>query len=79
MHEYGILIGKLNLETILMTDKSDQAIPRISNLSATRILMPYQKVKDHTIENSVNCAPEISLGQTFDLKIDSWSFGTILY
>ena len=79
LHEYGIMIGKLNLETILMTDKSDEAIPRISNLSAARILMPYQKVKDHNLETGVNCAPEICLGQSFDLKIDSWSFGTILY
>lgn len=41
LHEYGIMIGKLTLDTILMTDKSDQAIPRISNLSTARVLMPY--------------------------------------
>jgi len=79
LHEYGIMIGKLNLDTILMTDKSDQAIPRISNLTTARILMPYQKVKDHTLEFGINWAPEVCLGQSFDLKIDSWSFGTILY
>ncbi len=62
MHEYGIMIGKLTIDTILMTDKSDQAIPRISNLSTARILMPYQKVKDHTLEPSINWAPEVCLG-----------------
>jgi hypothetical protein len=56
------MIGKLTIDTILMTDKSDQAIPRISNLSTARILMPYQKVKDHTLEPSINWAPEVCLG-----------------
>lgn len=40
LHEFGILICKLNLNTIMMTDNSDQAIPRINSLSAAGILLP---------------------------------------
>ena len=36
-------------------------------------------MKDHTLEPSINWAPEVCLSQSFDLKVDSWSFGTILY
>ena len=33
LHECGIVLGRLSLDTILMTDKSDQAFPRIYNLT----------------------------------------------
>jgi novel protein kinase C theta type len=80
LHEYGIFIGLLNLSTIMMTDKSDQAIPKIYNLSQASILLPGQKSKDD-IKNSPtsNFPPEIIIGNAYDHKVDTWSFGVILY
>lgn len=43
LHSMGILIGRLNIKTIMMTDKSDQAVPRISNLSQAQIATPFMK------------------------------------
>jgi serine/threonine protein kinase len=44
LHEQGIMIENLTLDTILMTQRDDQASPRISNLSKARILDPNKKV-----------------------------------
>ena len=79
LHEYGILIGKLNVNTIMMTDRSDQALPRISNLSRATVLMPFQKSKDKVEELPCNMAPEVCFDQAYDHKVDTWSFGVILY
>jgi serine/threonine protein kinase len=40
LHDFGILIGQLDLESIMMTDVSDSAVPRISKFSKARILFP---------------------------------------
>jgi serine/threonine protein kinase len=79
LHEYGILIGKLKLSTIMMTDNTDQAIPRIYNLSNAMILLPGQKSNDHLEELNINLPPEIVAGSAYDHKVDTWSFGVILY
>jgi serine/threonine protein kinase len=62
-----------------MTDNTDQAIPRISNLSQAMILLPGQKSNDQYEELNINHPPEIVLGSAYDHKVDTWSFGVILY
>ena len=79
LHEQGILVDNLNLHTILMNDRTDQAVPRISNFSHARILEPAQKVTDRSMNETLFLAPEICDNKPYDLKADCWAFGVILY
>jgi serine/threonine protein kinase len=63
----------------MMTDNSDQAIPRINSLSAATILLPSWKQRA-AFESPVYCqAPEVIKNSAYDFKIDTWSFGVILH
>ena len=53
------MIDNLSLNTILMTDRSDQADPRVANFSHARILDPSQKVTDLTKAETIFLAPEV--------------------
>jgi hypothetical protein len=46
MHDYGIIIGQLDLESVVMTDQTDSAVPRISKFNKARIMYPGSTIKD---------------------------------
>lgn len=78
IHEYGILLGRLDPTTIMMTDRTDSAVPRIMNLSKAVILPPDSKVLEQ-VGQVLYFAPEICQNKEYDYKVDIWSFGCILY
>ena len=61
----------------MMSDRSDQAVPKISSLQRAKIIMPNQKVTE--IMLGPKQAPEIYVGDAYDCKVDTWSYGVILY
>jgi serine/threonine protein kinase len=79
LHEQGIIIDNLNLHTILMNDRTDQAVPKISNFSRARVLEPNQRSSERSTNQTLFLAPEICENKPYDLKADSWAFGVILY
>ena len=73
------MFDNLTLDSILMTQRDDQAVPRISNFSHARILEPNQKVQESFRNANIFMAPEIVKNQPYDNKVDCWAFGVILY
>jgi serine/threonine protein kinase len=73
------MIDNLTLDSILMTQRDDGSVPRISNFSNARILDPNQKVQENYRTINMFVAPEIAKHQPYDFKVDCWSFGVILY
>jgi serine/threonine protein kinase len=61
----------------MMTSSSDIAIPMINSLQQAKIILPNQKITD--IMQGPNRAPEIYVGDAYDLKVDTWNYGVILY
>mmetsp|Transcript_13803 Transcript_13803/g.9766 ORF Transcript_13803/g.9766 Transcript_13803/m.9766 type:complete len:92 (+) Transcript_13803:1767-2042(+) len=62
----------------MMTDTSDQAVPRISNLSQAKIFGPSE-TSSAAVGKTIYNAPEICKNEPYDHKVDSWSFGVIIY
>ena len=48
------------------------------NISKAVILGPGQKIKDQVGQVLYN-APEMCQNQSYDFKVDTWSFGAILF
>ena len=49
----------------------------INSLQQAKIILPNQKITD--IMQGPNRAPEIYVGDAYDLKVDTWNYGVILY
>lgn len=83
MHDYNLIVGQLDMDSILMNEKSDLAVPRINKFSKARILFPGMSLKGVDAHAPVGkpfyWAPEICQDEAYDFKIDVWSFGVILY
>jgi len=75
---YGIVHRDLKLENIIMTDDTDQAVPKIVDFGLCAISNP-----DETMEGAVGtvayAAPEIFKGSRYDKSVDVWSLGIIFY
>ena len=83
MHDYNLLVGQLDLDSILMSDKTELAVPRLNKFSKSKILFPGQTLKEYDAQaplgRTLYWAPELCMEEAYDFKIDIWSFGVILY
>ena len=61
----------------MMSDRSDEAAPKINSLQHAKFIMPNQKITD--IMLGLKTAPEIYFGDAYDCKVDTWNYGVILY
>ena len=82
LHDYSIILGQIDIDSIIMTDLSDSALPRLSKFSKARIIYPGHTIKEHDgvgVGRLLYWAPELCNEQPYDTKIDVWSFGAILF
>jgi serine/threonine protein kinase len=58
LHSLGIIHRDLKLENIMMSDNYHDAIPKLGDFGASRIIAPYEFIKD--LQGTVGyCAPEV--------------------
>ena len=74
----GIVHRDLKLENIMMTNKTDNAIPKIIDFGLSKPILPGQTHKD-SLGTVGYCSPEIALGTPYRFEVDLWTLGVILY
>ena len=78
LHNLGIIHRDLKPENILMTDMSDDADIRISDFCISKRLEPNQTTNE-VVGTLGYMAPEVLLGQEYNVSADIWSIGVIAY
>ena len=46
-HEYGLVIGQIDIDSIIMSDKGHNGVPRLSKFDFAQILYPGNTIKDY--------------------------------
>lgn len=78
LHQYGIVHRDLKLENIMMTDNTDNAIPKIVDFGLAKMIGPSEKA-DEPFGTLCYVAPEILQKKPYTLQCDLWSLGCVLY
>ena len=78
LHDRGIIVRDLDIDSLVMTKSTDQGQARIQYFNNAILCGPEDKV-DGIFGNINFKAPEVIKGQPYDAKADSWSFGVILF
>lgn len=78
MHSYGVVHRDLKLENIMMSDQTDNALPKIVDFGLAKMIGPQEKA-DEPFGTLGYVAPEILLKKPYSFQCDLWSFGCILY
>lgn len=74
----GIVHRDLKLENVMMTDKTDNAIPVIVDFGLSIILGPGQRAYESS--GTVGyCAPEVLQDIGYSFQCDMWSYGCIVH
>ena len=68
----------LKLENIMMTDNTDQAIPKIVDFGLAKIMGPQEKANE-PFGTLGYVAPEILQKKPYSFQCDIWSLGCIVY
>lgn len=79
LHEHGVILRNLEIDSIQMTNLTSDAVPRITRLEKTMILASEDKKSYKELGNQDFMAPEVVNGHKYDMKADVWSFGIIVY
>lgn len=78
LHTYGIIHRDLKLENIMMTDDSEQSVPKLVDFGLSAITGPDQEMQG-AVGTVAYAAPEIFQGSKYDKLVDVWSLGIIFY
>jgi serine/threonine protein kinase len=78
LHSFGIVHRDIKLENIMMSDTSEQSVPKISDFGLSKIIGPNETTCEPFGTLSY-CAPEVLRKQPYSFSCDVWSFGCLLY
>ena len=78
LHSYGIVHRDLKLDNIMMSDCSDQSIPKIVDFGLAKMIGPNEQA-DEPFGTLGYVAPEILRKQPYSSSCDLYSFGCLLY
>ena len=78
LNQFGIIHRDLKLENIMMTDNTEQSIPKLVDFGLSAMSSPDQEMKG-AVGTVAYAAPEIFAGQPYNMKVDVWSLGVIFY
>ncbi len=78
MHEFGIVHRDLKLENIMMSDSSDNAVPKIVDFGLAKIIGPSNTASE-PFGTLGYVAPEVLKKQPYTFSCDVWSLGCIVY
>lgn len=78
LHSYGMLHRDLKLENVMMTDKSEGAIPKIADFGLTKIIGPSEKANE-PFGTVGYVAPEVLKKEPYTFSCDVWGIGCIAF
>ena len=78
LHEFGIVHRDLKLENVMMTDRTEHAIPKIVDFGLAKIIGPNNTAQD-PFGTLGYVAPEVLKKQPYTFSCDVWSLGCIIY
>ena len=78
LHKFGIVHRDLKLENIMMSDSSDNAMPKIVDFGLAKIIGPGATAME-PFGTLGYVAPEVLLKKPYNFSCDVWSFGCCLY
>jgi len=77
-HKFGIVHRDLKLENIMMSDGTDNAMPKIVDFGLAKIIGPGATATE-PFGTLGYVAPEVLLKKPYTFSCDVWSFGCCLY
>lgn len=78
LHEFGIVHRDLKLENIMMSDTTDEAVPKIVDFGLAKIIGPSNTAQE-PFGTLGYVAPEVLRKQPYTFSCDVWSIGCIIY
>ena len=78
LHEFGIVHRDLKLENIMMSDRTDVAVPKIVDFGLAKIIGPNTAAQE-PFGTLGYVAPEVLNKQPYTFSCDVWSLGCIIY
>lgn len=78
LHSYGIMHRDLKLENIMMSDNSEESVPKLVDFGLSKIIGPLETATE-PFGTVGYAAPEILKKQPYGKGVDLWSLGVIIY
>lgn len=78
LHSYGIVHRDLKLENIMMSDNTENAVPKLVDFGLAKMIGPNEKA-DEPFGTLGYVAPEVLKKEPYSTSCDIWSLGCILY
>jgi serine/threonine protein kinase len=78
LHAYGIILKHFDTNNIVLTNKTDEGVPRFVDLCDAEVIGPDQ-LTTGTHGDVHFRAPEVLSLSPYSQKVDSWSFGVTLF
>lgn len=78
LHSLGVVHRDLKLENVMMSDKSDKAIPKLVDFGLAKLIGPNEQ-SDEPFGTLGYIAPEVLNKEPYSFSCDVWSYGCIIY
>ena len=78
MHNYGIVHRDLKLENVMMSDTTEESIPKLVDFGLAKMIGPNEKALE-PFGTLGYVAPEVLKKQPYSTSCDLWSYGCIIY
>lgn len=78
LHKYGIVHRDLKLENVMMSNNSNQAIPKLVDFGLAKMIGPNEKA-DEPFGTLGYVAPEVLKKEPYSFSCDLWSYGCLIY
>lgn len=78
LHSYGIVHRDLKLENVMMSDKTNTALPKLVDFGLAKIIGPSEKATE-PFGTLGYVAPEVLKKEPYTFSCDLWGLGCITY
>ena len=78
LHSYGIVHRDIKLENVLMSDNTEQAVPKLVDFGLAKIIGPSEKAVE-PFGTLGYVAPEVLKKEPYTFSCDIWGLGCISY